>query len=75
MTKTKKILTVALAAVALTTASLASTGNAFAGGRGHHHHHHHFFRSGVYFASPVYASCWKWVYYKGYYKKIYVCGY
>jgi hypothetical protein len=73
MTKTKKILTVALAAVALTTASLASTGSAFAGGW--HHHHHHFFRSGVYFASPAYASCWKWVFFKGYYKKIYVCGY
>ena len=72
MTKTKKIITVALAAVALTTASLAATGNAFAGGG---HHHHHFFRSGVFFATPVYASCWKWVYFKGLYKKVYVCGY
>jgi hypothetical protein len=73
MTNTKKIITVALAAVAITTASLAATGNAFAGGR--HHHHHHFFRSGVYFATPVYASCWKWVFFKGFYKKVYVCGY
>jgi hypothetical protein len=72
MTKTKKIITVALAAVAITTASLAATGNAFAGGG---HHHHHFFRSGVYFATPVYASCWKWVFFKGFYKKVYVCGY
>jgi hypothetical protein len=72
MTNTKKIITVALAAVAITTASLAATGNAFAGGR---HHHHHFFRSGVYFATPVYASCWKWVFFKGFYKKVYVCGY
>jgi hypothetical protein len=73
MTKTKKIITVALTAVAITTASLAATGNAFAGGG--HHHHHHFFRSGVYFATPVYASCWKWVFFKGFYKKVYVCGY
>jgi hypothetical protein len=72
MTRTKKIITVALAAVAITTASLAATGSAFAGGA---HHHHHFFRSGVYFATPVYASCWKWVFFKGFYKKIYVCGY
>jgi hypothetical protein len=72
MTKTKKIITVALAAVAITTASLAATGNAFAGGG---HHHHHFFRSGVYFATPVYATCWKWVFFKGFYKKVYVCGY
>jgi hypothetical protein len=72
MTKTKKIITVALAAVALTTASLAATGNAFAGGR----HHHHFFHRGVFFTTPiVYASCWKWVYFKGIYKKVYVCGY
>ena len=72
MTKTKKIITVALAAVALTTASLAATGNAFAGGR----HHHHFFHRGVFFNTPiVYASCWKWVYFKGIYKKVYVCGY
>jgi hypothetical protein len=73
MTSTKKIITVALAAVAITTASLAATGNAFAGGR--HHHHHHFFRGGAYFATPVYASCWKWVFFKGFYKKVYVCGY
>jgi hypothetical protein len=72
MTRTKKIITVALAAVAITTASLAATGSAFAGGG---HHHHHFFRSGVYFATPVYASCWKWVFFKGFYKKVYVCGY
>jgi hypothetical protein len=73
MTKTKKIITVALAAVALTTASLAATGNAYAKGGGHHHH---FFHRGVFFATPVvYASCWKWVYFKGIYKKIYVCGY
>jgi hypothetical protein len=71
MTKTKKTLTVALAAVALTTASLASTGNAFAGGR----HHHHFFRGGVYFATPVYANCWKWIAIRGVLKKVYVCGY
>jgi len=73
MTTTKKILTVAIAAVALPTASLASTGNAFAKGGGHHHHH--FFRTGVIFATPVYATCWKWVFIRDYWKKIYVCGY
>ena len=73
MTNTKKIITVALAAVAITTASLASTGSAYAGGRhGHFFHDHH---RGVFFAAPVYASCWKWVFFKGFYKKIYVCGY
>jgi hypothetical protein len=75
MTNTKKIITVALAAVAITTASLASTGSANASGRhGHFFHHHHHYR-GVFFATPVYASCWKWVFFKGYYKKVYVCGY
>jgi len=73
MTTTKKILTAAIAAVALPTASLASTGNAFAKGGGHHHHH--FFRTGVIFATPVYATCWKWVFIRDYWKKIYVCGY
>ena len=67
-TKFKKLLTVALAAVALTTASLGATGEAFAkggggggagkgGGGGHHHG---FFRSGFYFSSPVVSSCWGW---------------
>ena len=71
MTNTKKIITVALAAVAITTASLASTGSAHATGK-----HRHFFHRGVFFATPVvYASCWKWVYFKGFYKKVYVCGY
>ena len=72
MTTTKKIITVALAAVAITTASLAATSDANATGR---HHRHHFHR-GVFFAAPVvYPSCWKWVFFKGYYKKIWVCGY
>lgn len=73
MTTTKKIITVALAAVAITTASLASTGSAYAGGKhGHHFHHHH---RGVFFAGHGYNSCWKWVFFKGFYKKVYVCGY
>jgi hypothetical protein len=72
MTNTKKIITVALAAVAITTASLASTGSAYAGGKHRHFFHRH---SGVFFAAPVYASCWKWVFFKGFYKKVYVCGY
>jgi hypothetical protein len=51
MTKIKKIITATIAALALTTASLAIPGQAFAGGRGHgghgghggghgHHGHH-----------------------------------
>ena len=64
MTKIKTIITAAIAALALTTASLAIPGQAFAGGHGHgghgghgifghghHHHHRHFF---------AYNSCWKW---------------
>jgi hypothetical protein len=41
MTTSRKILTVAFTAVALTAVSLATTGNAFAGGRHNHHHGHH----------------------------------
>jgi hypothetical protein len=74
MTTTKKILTVAIAAVALTTASLASTGSANAlsrGGGGHHH----FFHRGVFFAPVVYNSCWKVIVVRGILKRVYVCGY
>jgi len=70
-TKLKKLLTIALAAVALTTASLGATGEAFAkggGGKGGGHHHG-FFRSGFYFSSPVVSSCWAW--FGG--KRIWVC--
>jgi hypothetical protein len=71
MTNTKKIITVALAAVAITTASLATTSSAHATGK---HRHFHFHR-GVFFAAPVvYPSCWKWVFFKGVYKKVFVCG-
>jgi hypothetical protein len=50
MTKFKKIITAAIAALALSTASLAVPGQAFAGGHGHgghggghgHHGHHGF---------------------------------
>jgi hypothetical protein len=70
MTNTKKIITVALAAVAITTASLATTSSAHATGK----HRFHFHR-GVFFAAPiVYPSCWKWVFFKGVYKKVFVCG-
>ena len=44
MNKSTKILTAALAALALVIGSLGATGNAFAGGGkggGHHGHHHH----------------------------------
>jgi len=72
-TKLKKLLTIALAAAALTTASLGATGEAFAkggggGGKGGGHHHS-FFRSGFYFSSPVVSSCWAW--FGG--KRVWVC--
>ena len=68
MTSIKKIIPAAIAALALTTASLAVPGQAFAGGHGHHGHHghghhghhghghHHHHRHHFY----VYNSCWKW---------------
>ena len=69
-TNLKKLLTIALAAAALTTASLGATGEAFAkGGKGGGGHHHSFFRSGIYFSSPVVSSCWRW--FGG--KRIWVC--
>ena len=71
MAKTKKTLTVAFAAVALTTASLAATGDAYAKGGGHHH----FFHRGVFFAPVVYNSCWKVIVVRGILKRVYVCGY
>jgi hypothetical protein len=57
-TKVKKLLTTALAAVALATASLGATGEAFAHGRGGGYFHG--YRSGFYFSSPAYSSCWGW---------------
>jgi hypothetical protein len=65
-TKSKKLLTISLAAIALTTASLAVTGEASAkgggggGGKGggHFHGYHH---SGFFFATPYVSSCWRWI--------------
>ena len=75
MTKSKKILAVALTAVALTAASLASTGSAFAGWKHHHHHHGHWhgWGGGVFLSSVVVASCWRWVETRRGYAKVYVC--
>jgi hypothetical protein len=81
MIKTKKILTIALAAVVLTTASVALAGEALAkggksgggkgGGRGGKHHHHHFHRGYGFYSAPVVVDygCWKWINYK----KVWVC--
>jgi hypothetical protein len=66
-TKLKKLITIALAAAALTTASLGATGEAFAGGRGGGYFHG--YRSGFYFSSPASSSCWGW--YGG--RRIWVC--
>ncbi|MEH2521898.1 Spy/CpxP family protein refolding chaperone [Bradyrhizobium sp. AZCC 1610] len=73
MTKTKKIITAAFAALALTTASLAIPSQAFAGGHGGHGghgggHRHHGFGHGHFGHGHhhhrhhfhVYNSCWKW---------------
>jgi hypothetical protein len=69
LVKTKKVMTVALAAAALTTASLALAGDAFAGG-GRHGRNFHFHRGGVFLSTPVTASCWKWINFK----KVWICG-
>ena len=65
-TKSKKLLTIAFAAVALTTASLATTGEALAHGKGGK-----FFRSRVIVVpATVGSSCnWKWINYK----KVWCC--
>jgi hypothetical protein len=71
--KYNKTLTVALTTIALATASLAATSDAFAGGGGkgggggggkgggggwgHHHHHHGF---GGFYAGGG-GTCWVWV--------------
>jgi hypothetical protein len=74
MQKTKKLLAFTLAAVAIATASLALSGDAFAkggsgGGSGHHFSHFH---RGVYFSSPVVVdTCWRW--FGG--KRVWVCSY
>jgi hypothetical protein len=71
MTKTKTIITAAIAALALATASLAIPGQAFAGGHGglggHGGHGHHGFGHGLFGHGHhhhhrffAYNSCWKW---------------
>ena len=71
MTKFKTIITAAIAALALTTASLAVPGQALARGGhgghgghgiGHGHFGHGFFGHGHHHHRPFFAynSCWKW---------------
>ena len=80
MQKTKKILTIAFAAVALTTSSLAITGQAYAKGGGKQlagggvtripsGGRHFAFTRGIYFSNPGYVSCWRWI--GG--KRVFVC--
>jgi hypothetical protein len=73
MQKTKKLLTFTFAAVAIATASLALTGDAFAkGGKGGGGHHFSHFHRGIYFSGPVVAdTCWRW--FGG--KRVWVCSY
>jgi hypothetical protein len=65
-TKSKKLLTIAFAAVALTTASLATTGEALAHGKGGKH----FFSRVIVVPTTVGSSCyWKWINYR----KVWFC--
>ena len=75
MTTSRKILTVALTAVALTAVSVAASSNAVAGWKHHHHHHfgHWYGWGGVYLSAPVVSSCWQWVHTRRGFAKIYVC--
>jgi hypothetical protein len=79
----KKVLTIAFAAVALTTSSLAVIGQAQAAGGGKvlagggggggrvavgGGRHFAFYR-GIYFSAPGYVSCWRWI--GG--KRVFIC--
>ena len=78
----KNVLTIAFAAVALTTSSLAVIGQAHAAGGGKvlagggggvtripvGGRHFAFYR-GIYFSAPGYVSCWRWI--GG--KRVYIC--
>jgi hypothetical protein len=69
LNKAKKMLTIALAAVAFTTASVAFTGDAFAkGGKGGGKRLG--WHRGVFLSAPVVVPvCWQWI--NG--KKVWVC--
>jgi hypothetical protein len=79
MTKSRKLFTVALAAVAVAGLSLGATGTAFAGKKHHHHHHghhhHKFFRSVIVVSTADDDDCeWKWYRTRsGYLVKKWVC--
>ena len=63
MTRSKKLLTIALTTLAIAAGSLATTGNAFAGGSkpsGSGGHHHFFFSHG--FSTVVVVDpCYRWI--------------
>jgi hypothetical protein len=76
----KKVLTIAFAAVALTTSPLAVTSHAYAksggkvlagggGGRVPDGGRHFAFYRGIYFSAPGYVSCWRWI--GG--KRVFIC--
>jgi hypothetical protein len=70
----KKIFTVAVAAAALTTGTLALAGEALAKGKHHHHRHHHYRHWGAYSVYVADSSCsWRWVQTRWGLKKIYNC--
>ena len=55
--------------MALTTASLAFAGDAFATGGRKNGKHFHLNRGVVLVATPVVSSCWKWINFK----KVWIC--
>jgi hypothetical protein len=70
ITKSKKVLTVGLTAAALTTASVALAGDAYAGGRhGRFFHGFHGHHGGLFITTPVSSGCWKWINFR----KVWVC--
>lgn len=76
MTKTKKIVTGAVAAVALAVAGLSAAGSSPAEAKHKHHHHWHGKYYGIYTVAPLayygyYNTCgWRW---NKWGHKVYVC--
>jgi hypothetical protein len=63
MTKSKKLLTIALTTLAIAAGSLATTGDALAGGSGGKggHHDHFFFSRGFTNTIVVVDPCYRWI--------------
>jgi hypothetical protein len=75
MTKSRKFLTIAIAAAALAVGSLGTTGSANAGGKhwhGHWHGHYKFFPSVIVVGGGDYCG-WKYFWFNGYKVKKWMC--